>query len=146
MDTKEDGLLYTGNIKTFDRTFTFEELATFQAKIEATIDEIETYEYKELEVDNNDVDRYIYLQRVIEEASLELSAIKMKVQADMIEADVTFGKGDKGNFIISSRKTWKYSEVVDELKKDIKNQQITEQKDNTATFTVGQSIMFKLNK
>jgi len=146
MDTKEDGLLYTGKVECFERKITTDDLADFHKRVVDTIEEIELYDYQELEVDNNDVDRYVYLLQVIEEAQLELSGIKMKVEGEMVEADVTFGKGAQGNFIIQNRKTWQYSEVVDELKKDIKRQQVAEQKDNTATFTVGQSIMFKLNK
>ena len=101
----DNGLLYTGKVETFERIITADEVRAFENKVKETILEIEAYEYKELDIDENDIERYIYLQKVIEEASLELSAIKMKVEGEMTEADVTFGKGDKGNFIISSRKT-----------------------------------------
>ena len=142
----ENGLRYTGMFKSFQRTFTMEELDNFAVKIENTIKEIADYDYQELEVDVSDIERYIHLQNIIAEANLELSGIKMKVQAEMLAADVTFGKGELGNFIISNRKTWKYSEFVDELKNDIKKQQAKEQKSGDATFSTSQSIMFKLNK
>jgi len=146
MDTKADGLLYTGTVKTFNRDFTELELLKLEDKIRATIIEIEEFDYQELEVDNKDAERYAYLLKVVEEANQEMSAIKMKVHAEMLEQDVTFGKADVGNFIITKRKSWKYSEVVDELKKDITKQQKHEQKMGVATFTESESIMFKLNK
>jgi len=146
MDTENDGLLYTGVVKTFNRDFTMRELQEMYSKIQNTINEIAEFEYEELEIDNDDVNRYIYLQKVIEEAELELSAIKMKVQSELMEKDVKFGKGLRGNFIITERKTWNYTEVVEELKKDIAKQQKLEQKNGTATFSVGQSIMFKAVK
>jgi hypothetical protein len=146
MDTSEDGLLYTGTVKTFNRDFELKELLALEDEIKETVKEIEGFEYEELEVDNEDVNRYLYLQKVIEEAELELSAIKMKVQGELMEKDVKFGKGENGNFIITERKTWKYSEVIGELKKDITRQQKHEQKMGTASFTTAQGIMFKAVK
>jgi len=146
MDTDDDGLLYTGTVKVFNRDFTEKELSLMYDKISTVIQEIDVYDYQELELDKDDVQRYAYLKKVIEEAELEMSGIKMKVQSEMMEADVTFGKGEIGNFIITSRKTWKYSEFVGELKKDIAKQQKAEQKSGVAEFSTSESIMFKLNK
>lgn len=146
MDTIDDGLLYTGTVKTFNRDFTIKEILAMEEEIRDTVNTIEEYVYEEFDVDNEDVNRYIYLQKVIEEAELEMSSIKMKVQGLLLENKVTFGKGSNGNFSITSRKTWKYSEVIAELKKDIGKQQKHEQKTGLATFSIAQGIMFKAIK
>jgi hypothetical protein len=145
MDTN-DGLLYTGAVTIFPRVFATKEVKDFEKKVIATIKEIDDYEYKELEINESEVERYASLQRIVDSALEEMSEIKMKVQIQMMDADVTFGKGSRGNFIIQNRKVWNYSEYVAEMKKDVSKQQKLEQKEKTATYTESQSIMFKLNK
>jgi len=145
MDT-DDGLMYTGEIHAFDRTFTTQEIRDFGKKIDKTLKEIEKFEYKELEADADDVKRYSVLMERKAEIDEELNLIKMKIHEKMTANDVTFAKGHEGNFIITRRKRWKYSAVVDEMAAALKKEQIKEQKFGTASNTVSESIMFKFNK
>ena len=141
-----NGLMYTGELTPFDRTFTMREIMDFGAKIYETLSEIEAYEYKELEISDAVVERYVQLINQKNEIDGELAIIIQKVHADLSNADVTFGKGSKGNFIIARRKTWKYSPKVDKIKVDLKALQTLEQKSGTAKNKVTESISFKLNK
>lgn len=145
MDTP-DGLMYTGEIFPFDRSFTHQEIIDFGDKILDTINEIEEYEYKELEISKIVVDRYAQLVTTKKEIDVELLIISQKIHADLTEAGVTFGKGYKGNFIISHRKKWTYSDAVTDAGKLLKALQTKEQKSGTASNTVSETISFKFNK
>jgi hypothetical protein len=142
----EGKLLYTGDYKIWQRKITLQDILSFEKKLIKTIREIDNFEYVQTDADPDLVSRYAHLLIVQSEIQDEMSEIKFKVQAEMENNNSTFANGIEGNFITSERKTWKYSEFVDELKKDLKAQQVREQKDGTATFKSQKSIMFKLNK
>jgi hypothetical protein len=140
-----DGLMYTGEVHSFDRMFTHQEVIDFGKKIGDTIEEIDEYDYQELEISDSIVGRYAYLMEAKKEIEDELGLIKMQVHKDLNESGVTFGKGDRGNFIISSRKTWQYSDEVKVAAQGLKKMQAKEQKFGTASYTSKESIMFKFN-
>jgi len=145
METPE-GLMYTGEITSFDRIFTLPEILDFGKEIALVVKEIEEYEYKELEIEKMTVDRYAQLAAIKKETEAEMLMIIQKVHAELTNAKVTFGKGYKGNFIISRRKNWKYSPAVDTKKTELKDLQSNEQKSGVAKVTTSESISFKFNK
>jgi hypothetical protein len=142
----QNGLQFTGRIEEFVRIFSIPEVNRFLQSIHDTVLDIEAYEYDELEVEDEIVNRYIHLQNVIEQAEQEMAEIKLKIQTKMVINDVSFAKNTKGNFFLQSRKSWGYSSVVEELKQEIAKQQKYEQKENIAQFSVSQFLVFKPNK
>lgn len=142
----DNGLQFTGRIETFERSFDEKEIKAFTLDIINTVNEIEEYEYDELEIDDELSRRYVHLQNVVEQAQQEMAEIKLSIQSMLLENDVKFGKSSLGNFFIQQRKSWNYSSVVDDIKSELSKQQKKEQKDGIATFSVSESLIFKLNK
>jgi|GEM_PF-1359551 len=144
----EDGLMYTGNVEVFDRKFTTKELNAFEKKLVKTIKEIEEFEYSEIEVDEDVVRRYAELKEIVEDATQEMELIKLQVYAELSEAGCKFGAGEIGNFFITERKSWEYSETLKEFQKSnataVTKMQKEEQKLGVAKCTTNESLTFRL--
>ena len=73
--TETEGLKYTGLIQEFNRSFTVEEVEAFEDTLIAAIEEIENWDYVELELEDNLVDRYIELTELQKEYNNYISKI-----------------------------------------------------------------------
>jgi len=148
--TESDGLKYTGLVQGFERGFTLEEVESFELKLIATIDEIEVWEYVELELEEDEVDRYIELSDIIKAATAEMDLIKLGIQLKMESEEVKYASATNGKFMISETKSWTYSDdlstVQKEFAKQIKIAQTQEQKDGVAKCELKPSLRFSLNK
>lgn len=144
-----NGLMYTGGVTTFEREFTAKELKAFALKIEKTLAEIEEYEYTEVELDEEIVDRYAELKKLVEDANTEMELIKMQVYAELKENNSKFGAGENGMFFITERKSWEYTEQLKALQKEnaalVAKMQRTQQKTGEAICTINESLTFKLH-
>jgi len=136
-------LNYTGRVEVFMREFKITELERFEQKVAHVIKEIEEYEYEEYELEDEKVAKYVDLDRKIKAMQLEQSAIKLEIEQELIDKGVNYGKSIHGNFTFSERKSWKYSDAVAELKKEISKQQKHEQKQGIASYSVNKSLTFK---
>jgi len=146
----EDGLKYTGLIEAFPREFLISEVEAFEDKLIKTIEEIEAFEYVELEVEDDVMDRYIELDQFVKEAEAEMSIIKLQIQTEMELMGLNYANATNGKFSFSERNSWKYSEEVTEaeaqVKKGIDKIKKAEQKSGVAVTTVSRSLRFSLNK
>ena len=148
--TETEGLKYTGLIQEFNRSFTVEEVEAFEDTLIAAIEEIENWDYVELELEDNLVDRYIELTESVKQAEAELDLIKLEVQLMMDAEEVQYANATNGKFSIAERKTWTYSASFVKVKSDIDKQlkiaMAQEQKDGIAKQTVSKSLRFSINK
>ena len=146
----EEGLKYTGVIQEFGRHFTEQEILDFEDTLIAAIDEIEEFEYKELEIDDEVMDRYIELSDAVKEMEAEMDLIRLEIQVNMDADGVKYASATNGKFTMSERKNWTYSadliDVVKKFAKQVSIAQAQEQKEKIATCNVTTSLKFSLNK
>jgi hypothetical protein len=146
----EQGLKYTGLVESFDRGFTIKEILEFEKKVIKTIEDIEDFEYLELELRDEVVDRYIYLIESIKEMQQEADLIKLDIQVQMEADDIKYASATNGKFSVSERKTWVYTQSLIEAKaemaKKIKIAESQEQKSGLAKQEISTSLRFSLNK
>jgi hypothetical protein len=146
----EEGLKYTGLVESFERNFSELEIETFEATLIKAIDDIEAFEYLELDLEDEVVDRYIFLQNSIKEMEDEIELIRLKIKIEMETEEVQYASAKNGKFMISESKKWTYSadlvDVATKFAKQIKIAQAQEQKDGSATCGVTKSLKFSINK
>lgn len=141
---------YTGHIEEFVREFTEEDMVSMMTKIVTSLKEIEAYEFKEIELNENLVNRYIKLNALSKKIKSEMDLIKLNIKNDLIENNVDYGVGKNGKFSISKRTSYDYSidlklkesnykTEIDELKRKEKNS-------GAAKAKVTKTLLFKLIK
>lgn len=150
-EESEDGVItYTGVVEVFSRQFTEEEILEFEDELIQAIEDIDAFEYKELEVADDVMDRYIYLTDTIKAMEEEASLIKLGILIEMEADEVNYASATNGKFSISERKNWEYSEDLQDIVKKFAKQvgiaQKQEQKDKIAKCTVSKSLRFSANK
>lgn len=146
----ENGLKYTGVVEQFSRTFTIPEITGFEEELIKTIKEIEDFEYLELELDDEVVDRYIQLAEEIKAMQSEADLIRLEIQVMMDAEEVQYASATNGKFSVSERKSWSYSSDLAtaqaEFAKQVKIAQAQEQKDGVAKCEISKSLRFSINK
>lgn len=148
--TETEGLKYTGVVEEFPRLFEEEDLLAFECRLIEAIADIEAFEYKELEIDDEVMDRYIFLTEEVKKMEAEIELIRLGIQVEMEADDVKYASATNGKFSISERKSWTYSEdladVQSKFAKQVKIAQAQEQKDGIAKCTISTGLRFSLNK
>jgi hypothetical protein len=146
----EEGLKYTGLVQEFPREFTEVEIIAFEEKLIGTIHEIELFEYKELEIDDEVMDRYIFLCEEIKKMVEEAELIKLGIQVEMETDGLKYANATNGKFTMAETKSWTYSEELKDIQakfsKQVKIAQTQEQKEGVAKCGIKTSIKFSLNK
>jgi len=146
----ESGIKYTGAIEEFSRTFSVEEVEVFESKLIDTIEAIEDFEYIELELDDEEVDRYIELDKIIKAAAAEMDLIKLGIQLKMEAEDVIYANAINGKFSFTETSKWEYSEELTNAQKEwakqVKLAQAEEQKSSVAKCVKSKSLRFSINK
>jgi hypothetical protein len=87
--------------------------------------------------------KYAEVKNKIKQLTDEAKKIEEGVTAEMIKAEVDQVKSEVGTFSFTTRKTWKYSPVVEELKIQLKVTQEKEETDGIATFEEKKSLTFR---
>lgn len=145
-----EGIKYTGVIEEFTREFTIKEVEEFEKEIIETIKEIDAFEYVEMEIDDEVMDRYIELTNIVKEAEAEIDLIRLKIQIEMETDDLKYASATNGKFSISEKKNWTYSDDLEDVAKKFAKQltiaRAQEQKDKVATCKVTTYLKFSLNK
>lgn len=146
----EDGLRYTGQVLQFERVFTEDDMVKMLSKILVTVQEIDEWEYNELELEDDLVDRYIEIQRLLSELKSESDTIKLEIQVQMDAEEMQYAVSTRGRFSKSKRGSWNYSKELVASKsvfdKDYKLKQKAEQKSGTAKQTFTESLRFSVVK
>lgn len=149
-EVEKDGesiIKYTGHVEEFIRKFTKEEIVKILAKILATLKEIDEYEYTELDLEEEFVNRYIELILKKKEIDSEISIMKLEVSTRLEAEGLNYASTDNGRFSISKRSNWSYSnklnDYIDLIKQEIKEWQSKEKKEGIATVSYTESILFK---
>lgn len=146
----EDGIEYTGQVLTFEKMFTEQGLADMFGKLVTALLEIDAWEYVEMELEDELVDRYIEVQRLLNELKEESDTIKLEIQVRMDADGVQYAAATNGKLSISKRKSWSYSDGLEkfaaETAAEIKKAQAAEQKSGEAKFTETESLRFTIVK
>ena len=140
-------LKFTGRVEMFLREFLVAELVDFEKDLLKTVKEIEDYEYNELEVAENVVERYIELKKMMDSCKKEMDAIKSEVLVEMNLDEVKYAASTKGRFSITERKSWSYSDVLTNTIKESKaffiKATLLEQKDGSAKSKISSTLGFR---
>lgn len=86
--------------------------------------------------------KYAELKLKVKELETEMSEISPDILAEIIEAGVDKVEMDAGQFIIESRKTWKFSDDLENLKVEIKNKEKEEMATGVAEFEEKKFLKF----
>jgi hypothetical protein len=147
LDSGHTVLRYTGNIEEFERGFIVSDLVEMEKNIIKTIEAIEEFEYIEMDVEEDVMDRYIELHNTVKECQEEMDTIKLGIKVEMEADEVEYASSSKGRFGFTKRKKWKYSEgleeVIAENKKMLSEAMKEEVKNGSATYTETKSLTFK---
>lgn len=153
IETQKDDkgqLYFTGNVEEFERTFDKQDIVNMMAKIITTIDAIDEFEYKELELDDDKIDRYIHLDKIIKDAQEEQELIKLEVENLMINNNVKYASSSRGSFSISERKNKIFPEKINKLQKQYKDEidrlKKEAEKSGDMKIKVSESLRFTLKK
>lgn len=142
-------LRYTGRVEIFERNFIVSELVDFEKELISTIEEINEYEYVEMDVEDSIVKRYKELNDIVKAAKDEMDVIKEGLLVEMQLDEVKYASSETGRFSISNRKTWHYSDILtatmDESKEFFDEAKRLEREDGSATYTIKPSLTFKEN-
>ena len=140
-------LKYTGVVEEFIRKFTKKDIVRILTKILVILKEIDEYEYTELDLEDEFVNRYIELLAKKKEINSELSIMKLEVSTRLEAVELNYATTDKGRFSISKRSAWHYSnklnDFVSKHKQLVKEWQSKEKKNGIAIVTYTESILFK---
>lgn len=146
----ETVLRYTGYIEKFERTFTIDDIINMGVKITQVLQEIEDYEHVEIELDENDSNRYVELLEKEKEIKDELNLIKLKLFNTLINENVKYGVSSVGKFSISERTTYNHSpELLDkeaDYKAEIDEMKRLEKNSGKATKQISKSLRFTKSK
>ena len=147
LDDGSTVLRYTGNIEEFERGFIVSDLVEMEKNIIKTIQAIDEFEYIEMDVEDDIMDRYIELHELVKEYQEEMDIIKFGIKVEMESDEVEYASTDKGRFGFIKRKKWKYSNGLEEVLKEIdttfKEAKKEEIKNGSATYTEIKSLTFK---
>lgn len=139
-------LKFTGNVESFERTFTEQEIIAMLSKIMLFIQDVEDFKFEEVNVDDNDIDRYIELTEQKQEIDDELNLIKLKIQTIINENDAQYAVGTNGRFSVSKRANYSFSKELtskkDKYDKEIKAEEAKEKKTGVATVYYTESLRF----
>jgi len=112
--------------------------------------DIDAFEYVELEIEDEVMDRYIEIKEQIETLTAEADLIRLGIQVQLEADGINYASATNGKFTLSETKKWKYSDdlidVAVKFAKQVKIAQAQEQKNKIATFTTTTSLKFSPNK
>ena len=97
------------------------ELVDFEKDLLKTIQEIEEYEYVELDLSEAVVDRYIELKELVEVYNNEMKAIKEEIMVEMTLDEVKYASSKLGRFSIVEKSTIQYSDKLTKREYRIKS-------------------------
>lgn len=143
-------VVYTGHVEEFEREFTEEEILATMIDILNTQREISEWDYNELELPEEKANRYIELLDKKAEIDAELNLIKLDVETQLLENGLEYAVAEAGKFSFTSRRSYSFSEELEELKDkyktEIKKKEDLEKKTGVAKEYVNKSIRFTRNK
>ncbi|MFA6476642.1 MAG: hypothetical protein WCV68_04570 [Candidatus Paceibacterota bacterium] len=88
--------------------------------------------------------RYAELKTQVAAAEAEMDLLKAKLLDDLASVeDKPVELESVGVFSITKRKNWKYTEIYDGLKVQLKEREKEEQAKGLATFTEDRNVMFR---
>lgn len=146
----DEGLRYTGQVMQFERTFTEAQLGSMMLKIAEAKKQIAEWEYVEMELEEELVDRYLYAQEQAAKFTDEMETIKLEIQVRLDAENLQYASSSKGRFSVSKRGVWNYSKDLTKEKKEFdatfKKKQVAEQKSEVAFQTFTESLRFSIIK
>jgi len=141
---------YTGHVEEFERKFSEEEILASIMDILTTQETIDNWEYKELEIEQYLIDKYIKLSEEKVNAESEMNLIKLQVESLLLENRINYGVGKGGVFSFSSRKSYSFSEKLEDLqekyKTEINKNKALEKKNGTAEISENKYLTFRKSK
>tara|TARA_R110000796_G_scaffold139823_3_gene255955 strand:+ start:1967 stop:2848 length:882 start_codon:yes stop_codon:yes gene_type:complete len=110
--TDEEEIFFTGNITTFERTFTLEEILEMEESIRIVLCEIEEYEHIELDIDQDVTKKLARLVELQKKTDKEITLIKEDILSDLKSKGLKYGDGGFGTYTISIRKSYIFSDQI----------------------------------
>lgn len=94
-------------------------------------------------MNKENLNRYAELKAQAKAIESEIEDLKPGILADMKAAEADKVDHEAGSFVITKKKSWKFSDKVDAMKDAVKNLEADEKADGTATFEETEILMFK---
>lgn len=146
----EKKLMYTGVVEFFEKQFTITDIENIAVDIATTYEQIINWEYVEIEIEDNLVDRYIELNEQAKAISSEMNLIKLKVMDELNSVGSKYAVASNGKFSISERKSPIYSKELIKLEKEYKNEidelKKAEKDSPDIKYSITESLLFKQSK
>ena len=146
----EKRLMYTGVVEDFERIITQQDIENILVNLALTYKEILDFEYEEIEIEDDIVNRYIELLDEQKKIKNEIDLIKLKVLDELNQVGSKYAVASRGKFSISQRKSPIYSkELLTKEKKykdEIDKLKTTEKSSPNIKYSITESILFKENK
>lgn len=128
-ELNDGSLAFTGELYSFERVITEQEIKSFLDDIRQVIEDIQEYEPTdefdlfELPDDKQDLfNEYLKIQRKENQLGEKKSAIKEKLEKYMIEESVQKVNSEAGTFYQHTSRKWNYPESVTKKEKEIKEE------------------------
>jgi len=121
-------LRYTGRVEEFVREITETDIINIGADILNTLQEIENYDFQEIDIDETDAIRYAKLYKLEKKIKSEKDLLGLKIMNDLKNLNTKHGVSEAGKFTLSTRqkkiypldivnKEADYKAEIDELKR-----------------------------
>jgi hypothetical protein len=89
---------------------------------------------------------YIDLVQKIDELEVQREELRAQIQDAMQKAETPSIKHEYGNFFLTTRRTWTYSEALKKFQDAVKEEQARQQATSEATFEEQTLLSFKAAK
>jgi len=149
-DTEEGGIIFTGQVKTFHRNFTLEELADFTKKIQRTVKAIAEYEHTVVEVEVDRDEKLLHLMTEKKRIDEELDLLKAEIMLDIKEFNLKYAQSENFNITLAKRTSYTYSaDLAESIKAQAvlnKKRKVIEEKSGVATPKITEYLLIKPKK
>ena len=146
----EKKLMYTSVVESFEKQFTEIDIENILIELAVTYKEIINWEYEEIELEDDIVDRYLEIDNEIKKLSSEKEIIKLKVLDELNSVGSKYGIGTNGKFSISERKSPIYSKELitkeKQYKSEIDKLKKSEKDSPDIKYSITESLLFKARK
>jgi len=122
-------IYYTGNVSTFSRNFTDRQLKIMLRKIVDTIQEIDAYQYSEIEISDKLTDKLLKLKGKRDKLNSRIKLIENEIKNTLEFKGEKYGVSTVGDYTLVQTKKYAYSNQVSDMEKEIKRLK-KEERDN----------------
>ncbi len=89
---------------------------------------------------------YAETKQLIKGLEARLKELNPLILQEVLQADKKTVENEYGRFYSQTKKSWSYSETVDELKEELEMRKVKEQENGTAEVEEVETLYFKTNE